>query len=329
MGRRGERRARERIGVRVSALIMSNGVRALAAVCLMLVLSGCVPRDYGVVLWVNQDFSPLASGTVVRVSRGVDSDNMVKTVDSMGEQYLLQEWQVQRFQSQADLDLFLTDYTPYQHIFAQCEKKALPLRERADRFSDILYRLDEGEIVKVIGRGNERTDEAGLKDYWYQALTSSGVRGWVFGYHLSVIDVQQNAVVTGKETRDNVATFLNTTWRPAYFIEMRQAQSFDLARFDPQFGLFPAPLENAIQINLPDYYFEIAYDVALPESVNTFYFGENRELKITLADNQTVIAEVNDPGGGQEETRSFVFHVFADDIQQIANRVRAEERSAR
>lgn len=286
-------------------------------------IAGCSLRDYGVVLWSERD-SALGNGEVVRMSRNADSDGMVTVVGEDDERHRLREWQVERFSSTAEAEQFLAAYSQYQHIFAQCEKKALPVREEPDRFSDILYRLDQAEVIKILNRSDEATNEGGLEDYWYRVLTSSGTRGWVFGYHLSIIDVERNAVITGKEARNNIASFLNAIWRPTYFLEMQASNSFDLARFNARFGLFPAPVENTIQINLPDYYFEVVYGVPVPESVSSFYFGDDNELKITLEDSQTVVAEVNSSTGVQR----FRFHFFSDDVQQIVNTVRAEQRAS-
>lgn len=287
------------------------------------VIAGCSLPYYGVVLWADRD-SVLQNGSLVRVSRSVGSDGMVEVVGDDGERYHLRDWQVERFRLADELTQFLEAYSLYQQIFAQCEKKALPIREKADRFSDTLYRLDHGEVIKILDRGEEMTNEAGLEDYWYYVLTSSGTRGWVFGYHLSIIDVQQNAVVAKKEARDNIASFLNTIWRPAYFTEMKSANSFDLERFGRRFGLFPFPLESTIQLSLPDYYFEVVYTAPFIESTNSFYFGDNNQLKVTLSDSQTVIAEVNDG----VDVQQFIFHLFLDDVQQIVNTLRAEQRAS-
>lgn len=298
--------------------------RGVLGLCIVFV-AGCSVQKHAVVLWPHGD-SALKSGAVVRAGSAIDREGKVEVITAEGDRHRLNEWQIERFISQDELNEFLELYSEHLHTFAQCEKKALPLRQDADRFSDILYRLDEGEVVKIIDRDSEISNEAGLEDYWYYALTSSGVRGWVFGYHLSIIDAKENAVVAGKDVRENIALFLNNTWRPAYFREMLATNSFDLTRFAPTFGLFPAPLEDTIDINLPNYFFRVVYRTPLPEHVNVFYFGENNELKITLQSADTVVAEVNDPTG---EVQTFRFHLFAEDIQRIVNFVRAEARSAR
>ena len=284
-------------------------------------LLGCSAPNSAVILWPDSD-SMLKSGEVVTVTN-TDVRNEVTVVTADGHKYRIAAWQIAQFDSDDALNEFLGRYTKYQYVFAQSEKKALPLRQDADRFSKLLYRFDRGEIIKVIDRLDTVSDEGGLVDYWYRVLTSSGEWGWVFGYYLSVINIQENLISSGQEADNNVAIFLNNIWRPAYFTHMFDTNSFDLETFNTNFGLFPAPLERNITINLPDFYLSMQYQNPSLESAYVFYFGENNEMKITLHNDEHISAEIIDGSN----TRSFEFHLFEENIQQIINAVRAESRA--
>jgi len=286
-----------------------------------LLWSGCTLRTEAVILWPDNDL-PLASGDVVTVSQRHDADDEVTIVAASGDRYRMRAWQVAEFSSEEELQEFLSAYQEYRYLFAQCQKRALPIRSEADRFSDLLYRLDQGEIIKIIDRLDEISDEAGLMDYWYRVLTSSGQEGWVFGYHLALIDIQENTVADSREAQDNLALFLNNIWRPAYFTTMKENNSYDLDRFQAIFGLFPAPLEKRIQIALPDYEISIDYDIPLPESARVFYFGDQNRLKITLENRERIVAEIRSEGA----TERFDFHLLEDVIQQIVTTTRANLR---
>ena len=155
---------------------------ALVLMCAVLLL-GCGALNSAVILWPDSD-SPLKSGEVVTVS-DTNANNEVVVITLDGNKHRISAWQIVQFDSDDALNEFLARYTKYRYVFAQSEKKALPLRQDADRFSELLYRFDRGEIIKVIDRLDTVSDEGGLEDYWYRVLTSSGE--WGVGIWISFI----------------------------------------------------------------------------------------------------------------------------------------------
>jgi hypothetical protein len=99
-----------------------------------------------------------------------------------------------------DLSDVYGEWAPY---FGVAEIQALPVREfmATDPSSSIVYRLREGERVKIIGRTPETVEVGGLNDYWFEILTENGTRGYVFGYRLDVIDAQGISTEKGRSCR--------------------------------------------------------------------------------------------------------------------------------
>ena len=51
----------------------------------------------------------------------------------------------------------------------------------------VLSYLRRGEVVEVLQRGTDQERIAGAVAYWFE-VSYQGVRGWVFGSHLDLID---------------------------------------------------------------------------------------------------------------------------------------------
>jgi hypothetical protein len=66
--------------------------------------------------------------------------------------------------------------------------KVYRLRQRAspDAYSHIVGYLAKGESVDVVRQSTFSTKVGDTTDSWYEVVTSSGVKGWVFGYYLQV-----------------------------------------------------------------------------------------------------------------------------------------------
>ncbi|NBB91095.1 MAG: SH3 domain-containing protein [Spirochaetes bacterium] len=207
----------------------------------------------GVVLW-PPDESTLEHGMVVTItdSSDVEGTYTVSTGDD-GERETVAQWRVEVFGSEERARESAAELEEYAGTFATAERQALPVREEADRTSNIVYRLREGERAKVISRSDQPSDEAGFVDYWYQVLTQDGSRGWAFGYYLSGIEGSDGGSEESGTIDDPLLSrFLSTTWRPVYFARMLDSGRIDLERFRPDYGLFPEPEENRIRLNLED-----------------------------------------------------------------------------
>ncbi len=95
--------------------------------------------------------------------------------------------------------------------------------------------------MKVLNRQDERADEGGLSDYWYEILTREGVIGWVFGYHLELTGAAGRAL-DPREEHDGldrlVRDIASVVWRPEYFERMVSAGRINLDEFAPPFRTF-------------------------------------------------------------------------------------------
>lgn len=291
-----------------------------ATLCLTLVLAGCGTRSIGagVVLW-SPDESVVESGSVVTVRSESDlNDSYTIASDTLEEPLELARWRVSFHEdgetARAAAAEYAAAFDGTTTLYARATRNALPIRSDAQASAtNTVYRLREGEEIKLIGREPEETNQGGLVSYWYEALTQTGERGWVFGYTLEVYDPTDPSVVveTGSSTDPLVELLLDNVWRPIYFLDMISNGAIDLDLFRPEYGLFPDPENNQLELVLPSHATIFEYeDIArvgprryLAEGTSlqlTFQRNDELSLQYTLDDEQHILAMQRVPGEIEE-----------------------------
>lgn len=289
----------------------------LAAIAL---LAGCSSRaiGHGVVLW-SGDESALESGSVVAVLAESElNDSYTIAVDGTDEQLEVARWRIgfhpDEESARAEAAEYAAAFDGNTTLYARATRNALPMRsEAAPGATNTVYRLREGEQIKLIGREPEETNLEGLVSFWYEALTSTGVRGWVFGYTLEVFDPTDSSVVvqTGRSSDPLVDLLLQNVWRPIFFLDMIANGAIDLELFRPEYGLFPDPENRQLELVLPWHATIFEYEaitrvgarryIAEGTSLQlTFQRNDELSLQYTLDDDQHVLAMQRLPGEIEE-----------------------------
>ena len=305
-----------------SNTVMSRSIFWMPIVLVATTFASCGPRIIGhaVVLWPAGG-TTVEHGAVVPVIARSDVQNQLVLWDGDIE-HRFDSWRVEFFRDDDDAVAFAGRFAPWRTVYGQAARTALPVRERPDRSTATVYRLRNGEIIKIITRADEPSDEAGLVDYWYQVLTSEGVGGWVFGFHLELVSASGRALQPDEEAdrAERLLTDISAVlWRPDYFVEMIETSRVDLTRFGTQFGLF-ADLEAAtFTIVLPEVQRRFAYRKARLASSNRLEF-QGTEL-VLIARASDLVAQYS--VAGQEYSTIFV------PIEQSVTDIVAAERERR
>lgn len=293
----------------------------ITAAALAVSSCGNTVAGYAVILWPEQDMA-LQPGEVVEMIGESEAQQTV-TIPDGNDGQVISMWRVARFETEAAAEEYAAAYAPWVESYARSLRTALPVRERADRTSTRVYRLRDGEVVKILSRLDEQSDEAGLVDYWYEVLTQEGIIGWVFGYYLELtgssgrpLDPRDDQDRAERLMRD-IATI---EWRPTYFEEMINTGRVALDRFTPRFGLFGAPDENSFRIVLEDLDRSFEYTGVTAVDRTTIRL-DNTSLELSLTGDRELTARylVN----GRQETTTFVR--LETDIAEVI----AAERSRR
>jgi hypothetical protein len=269
-------------------------------------------------LWPEPE-TPLSAGDILPVV-GTSRLQETMTVNAGSETITLSTARVALFEDEPTAQAFLEEFAPWQESYARSTLTALPVRADPDRTSTRLYRLRDGEMVKILGKTDEQFDEGGLVDYWYQALTENGVTGWIFGRNLELVSAGGRSLEPGddQDQLDRLVRDLaEVSWRPRYFRDMTRTGRIDLERFAPRFGLFGDFEESRFRIVMPTYQKEFTYTGYSAIGRNAAGF-ENSDLSLQLIGEEQLEATflLND------RRRVETFILFDEDINEV---VRTEQ----
>jgi len=245
-----------------------------------LLLGSCSrEHNFGVVLWAPPD-GPLANGDQVSVVRlSEESGKATVRAREVKGVVELEAWRLRLATSRDQLRAEVEAYAPYQATYAYAQRDGLPLREDPQQEARRVYKLREGQVVKVLFREEQQVQVGSYQDYWYRVLTDDGYEGWSFGYFLPVFQsagdpLQEAAALKAKDPL--LEALQATHWRPEFFQEMVDNGRIDLERFSPEIGFFLDPSRRQALLVLPGFrqswdYREIAnvgpsrYVIAGPE----------------------------------------------------------------
>ncbi len=281
--------------VRASRLALILSFVAIVLSC------GSAPIGYGVVLWAP-DGSDMESGELVTVIDESEITDTFTVVAADGSESILPRWRIDFFEVEADAaaraDNYVSVFDGNTGLMARATRNALPIRSDPEATStNTVYRLRLDEEIKLVGRQAEETDLEGLISFWYEALTTTGERGWVFGYTLEVYDPADPSIVqSGGRTEDPfLDLLLNNIWRPIYYVDMIANDAIDLELFRIEHGLFPDPASNTFELVLPAHAELFGYD-RVTRVGNRRYIAEGTSLSFTFQRGDELSLQYNHDG---------------------------------
>ena len=229
-----------------------GGVVAVAC-ALLLAACGQAPRGFGVVLWSAGGAPP--TGAVIHVieESSIEDRYLVLSAgaDQDEEPVPVERWRVRVFPDTEQATAFAAGYVPFTDSYGYAVRSGLPVRAEASATADIIYKLREGQVTKVLQRGAQPERVGAYENYWYQVLTEDGVAGYTFGEFLPVFQASGDPHAEAARLRADDPTLehlLATVWRPDYFRAMVITGRYDLRRFRAEYGLFPDPEARLLRL---------------------------------------------------------------------------------
>ena len=234
--------------------LLGRGRIGGVVVCaLLLAACGQAPRGFGVVLWSAGGVPP--AGAVVHVIEESTIEDRYLVLSAGGdreeETVPVARWRVRVFPDAEQATAFAARYAPFTDSYGYAVRSGLPVRAEASATADIIYKLREGQVTKVLERGAQPERVGVYENYWYQVLTEDGVAGFTFGEFLPVFQASGDPHAEAARLRaDDPALehLLATVWRPDYFRAMIVTGRYDLRRFRAEYGLFPDPAARVFRL---------------------------------------------------------------------------------
>ncbi len=206
---------RSQRSIRLLSLLLTG---AALAVALSIALSSCVRNiGYGLVLWAGEE-SPIHTGEILPVQQEskIQSTYLIR-LPGTKELAEVPTWRMRLFATKEEALQGAEEYAPYQNMYAYSQRDGLPLREEADQEARRVYKLAEGQLVKILSRGEQQITIGNYEDYWYLVLTEDGYQGYCFGYYLPVFSPSGDPKEEVEELMAQdpmLEALLGTDWRP-------------------------------------------------------------------------------------------------------------------
>lgn len=286
-------------------------------------LFSCTPQiGWGVILWSLPE-SQLNAGDLVPVHV---KSNITKTFIiglKNGKKIEIPLWQIDFYEAKGKADAYSKLISPLSSMYALAKTDGLPMRDKPENGSKRVYRLREGQKIKLLQKVKGSVVMSGkeaLPGDWYEAMSDDGVIGYVFSYNLAFEDEKTGVVAATQvvETDNAVDVVFMQTWRPEYYKTMIKDKAIDLSKFSLKFGLFPDLLKKQLRLELPEYSQVYNYEDTERIKQNQYrILGADLEVQLKSAD--SIILTYLDSSGRRVST---ALVLVKDDISSL---IRNEE----
>lgn len=265
---------------------------------ILLVLPGlflsCGPKNigYGVVVWSPEEqLVPTGSLVPVYEDSSIRDVYVIGTEGDSESLYEMPRSRVAFFNKEKDAESFAADYARYKVLYAITLKDGLAIRSEADELSERVYKLREGQVIKVLEMLEPSTRVGDYEDHWYKVMTEEGISGYCFGHNIEVYDYTERDDEVAVESKDpKLEAFMSRVYRPAYYKDMLDEGRIDLERFTTHFGVFPNPEARRIRIVLPENTYTVEYESIKKTGGDRYDFTGSSLNLITNTMNKVVLS---------------------------------------
>ena len=239
-------------------------------------------------MWTASD-GPLPAGSIVPVyiKSNIQKVYVVGVPGTKGKKVELPLWQIELYPTRGKAAARAKSMGANISLYMVAARDGLPIRDRASNGGKRVFRLREGQSVKVLDKVEGETVSTGgetLPGSWYKVLSDDGTIGYVFSYAFQLYDESKEgppAIAAAKEALSGrVDLIFSRSWRPEYFQEMLDDGRIDLDFFSQRFGVFVDAIRRQVRIELPAASQVFNY-ASITESDGTYAF-EGTPLRVRI-----------------------------------------------
>lgn len=286
---------------------------------IFLTITGCSKKiGYGVVNWSIPEYHLAASDVVPILVRS--NISKVYIIELNNQKVEIPLWQLTFCSSKHEADAYIKKIAEYRAVYAAVKLDGLPLRASSDNMGKQVYRLREGQIIKILWKGEGVpvvAQDKPLEGDWLYVMTSDGTRGWCFSYHLFMYNEGEASSLEQKEEAENDACLteiLKNRWYPEYYRDMITKKQIDPDRMTEHFGFFPGEGTNTARIMLKDEQLVFSYTGITKNHMGGYRF-EGSPLEVQSRDEQTIAVKyINNKG--HEQIQYFI--TLKENPQELA-----------
>jgi hypothetical protein len=314
------------------------GIAFVVTIALVLAtLASCSSRiGWGVVIWTVKG-TTATSGTIVPIylKSDITKTYVISLPDDARSRLEVPLWQIELFGSKGAAEKRVKQFGTLVSQYMYATRDGLPIRETASNAAKRVYRLHDGESVKVLAKTQGDpvyTGGKALPGDWYEVLAMDGTRGYVFSYALTIYDENSGTPVTVQAAQtasaSDIDLVFSKAWRPSWYQTMLDDNTIDPDSFSLRYGLFLDGANKQVRVELPGFSKIFQYD-SITQDKDWLVFGSS-DLRIKIESPTSILANwglpdatLLDPGKdwhlGDTQAR---FMVISQDIREA---VRMEE----
>ncbi|GHV69406.1 hypothetical protein AGMMS49928_11640 [Spirochaetia bacterium] len=279
----------------------------------MLLLGSCSRLlGWGILLWSSED-PPIPSGTVLPVYIRSNIDKV--WVVGIPENYRTAESEIDKIEiplsqlefsgSKKKAQTQAEEFAPLALSYAETLQDGLPIRFDPDNSSRRVYRLRQGEIVKLLAKaqGNPAISTTGapLPGDWYRVLTEDGSTGYCFSYRLNIFDYSGGPLAAAQmapeeEEDPDLEKVLSRKWSPESYGIMVAARKIDLEDLSRAWFFNPGIDTGLAHIYLPSLDRTFSYTAIRAAGKQAWRF-EGTSLQMSLRSDTTLAVQYTEENG--------------------------------
>jgi hypothetical protein len=257
---------------------------------------------FGVVLWSLPE-EGLSDGDIVPVFIQSNINQVfVIGVPNSDKKIEVPLWQISTPEKKAQAIETAKKYKAYKNIYARVKLDGLPVRYEATNLGRQVYRLKEGEIVKVLFAG-EGAPVNGLEGDWLRVLMQDGSVGWCFSYNLSLFDETDDNYVEEEKKDDRFETFAKKTWYPQSYQTMIQNGRINLDEMKEDYGFSINTETKIASLRLKNITKSFPFEDVEKKEDDLYQLTASPLLLRIVSENQIQVTLVGD--FGKQETYAF------------------------
>ena len=256
-------------------------------ICLVFIGCSFRPEGWGVFLWSHEEDAFPTGSMVPIVKTSMLNTTYDIQLDKQAQVFTVDQWRLAFFKRKSQAEEYSARFDGYRDLYAVSNLAGLPVRDDRDPDAKRVYKLRMGEIIKVLEKDDIPSTAGEDEGFWYKVLTDGGVIGFTFDRYLQLYTSLQLAEREQNVERDgNLDQFLNSNYRPSYYRDMLVRRRIDLARFLPEYGLYPDPENGKLVIVAEDHTSTINFTSVTRVSENAYAFEGSTLLMVVKSKNE-------------------------------------------